>query len=549
MKRTLRIKPKVKTNQNPHKQKQQRAPRVVSLGSVDLQYTLHISKSDLMNHGVEFDKLEKVTDLSFLSSKKELWDNIQISSQNYLINFLLFINKANSTKSFIELIMFNSPKYSQDEMFLKEILTHVTEHNYLFLNEASVSRGTCNLSFAVKSGEDTKTFTICNDSNNEEIKNQEEDNSKDKEEENLLTKHIKCDYTPFDYFLYDFEEFFLTNEHLNISIKDLKEYFTHVKSHKNLKLVVNFTDVIKNMSKIDASFLETIRDILCMTEISVFEKKDTLGLFNLLNSQDGEKEIDEREIHDYFLNKILKNNHSTHHKTGVFLNGLNKISFVEVKGKNGETLQKEYDVLIHPKINHTNQKLIEEYKKLTIVNYAKLRSVFFGSLFGKSINSKHKGGLKKWYPSYLVGTESAKKILQIFKEKSEMPTDQSYYEVKLPKSFIEKEVQVQDLKTKEEKFVLDCNNVTKSTLRYYNPLFDGHLNSFFASEVIRKDLKNKGFINTNGFIKYDPVYRSVLGPSPARKKSPSKESDKNLEKLNVLPVKLPSLTTRPFKSY
>jgi hypothetical protein len=73
------------------------------------------------------------------------------------------------------------------------------------------------------------------------------------------------------------------------------------------------------------------------------------------------------------------------------------------------------------------------------------------------------------------------------------------------------------LKSKENKFILDCINERSSRLKIYHPLYDNHLNFFFSSEMNRKQLKEKGFINTNGFIMYDGTYRDVMGSSPKRK--------------------------------
>ena len=65
--------------------------------------------------------------------------------------------------------------------------------------------------------------------------------------------------------------------------------------------------------------------------------------------------------------------------------------------------------------------------------------------------------------------------------------------------------------SKEGGFILDCTNKSKSTLKDYVALYDYHLRGFFSSQLIRNYLKNKGFIDSKGFIMYDPVYRNVMG--------------------------------------
>jgi hypothetical protein len=114
------------------------------------------------------------------------------------------------------------------------------------------------------------------------------------------------------------------------------------------------------------------------------------------------------------------------------------------------------------------------------------------------------------------------------KNKLDFPTDENFYLVKLQKTKIEKDIQHEHMKKKEGNWVLDCVNKNSSSLRYYNPLYDDHLNSFFASGTVRKQLRNKGFINTNGFIMYDSNYRSVMGSSPKRKTANENDKEKQL---------------------
>ena len=55
-------------------------------------------------------------------------------------------------------------------------------------------------------------------------------------------------------------------------------------------------------------------------------------------------------------------------------------------------------------------------------------------------------------------------------------------------------------------------------MKDYVSLYDYHLRSFFSSETIRKDLKNKGFIDSKGFIMYDQEHRNVMRGKILKKK-------------------------------
>ena len=87
---------------------------------------------------------------------------------------------------------------------------------------------------------------------------------------------------------------------------------------------------------------------------------------------------------------------------------------------------------------------------------------------------------------------------------------------------------------KENGFVLDCTNKQKSTMKDYVSLYDYHLKTFFSSEYVRKDLKSKGFINTKGFIMYDPVHRNVMGTKKEKKKKNITEEEMKSKVMNSI---------------
>ena len=55
-------------------------------------------------------------------------------------------------------------------------------------------------------------------------------------------------------------------------------------------------------------------------------------------------------------------------------------------------------------------------------------------------------------------------------------------------------------------------------MKDYVSLYDFHLRTFFSSETIRKNLKSKGFIDSKGFIMYDPEHRNVMREKNTKKK-------------------------------
>ena len=85
------------------------------------------------------------------------------------------------------------------------------------------------------------------------------------------------------------------------------------------------------------------------------------------------------------------------------------------------------------------------------------------------------------------------------------------------------------LGSQEEGFILDCTNKEKSELKEYIPLYDYHLVYYFRSDVNKKELQKKGFINEKGFIMYDPVHRKRMRNDVEKKKLNEEETYKKVE--------------------
>lgn len=319
-----------------------------------------------------------------------------------------------------------------------------------------------------------------------------------------------CEIEEYDFLFIDLEEFI--NFHTKgFHLNELAEFMKSISSiDKKPRIVLNYPNILINLNVVNLELLETIMTIMSFTDIFLFEKKECLAFFNMLNQMNYEKDLNEKQLMEYFL-KEIPHQKAYVSKLGLFLDELQMFYVVERK-KDKILNNLNYEINLHPKINHFNQKIVDEYKKIMTINNSYFKSIFFGGYFSSYIFTEDH------FTSFFTGAESAKRVLEIFKNKIDFPDNQDFYVIKLQKNRISKNMEQQKLKQKEEKFVLDCVNKTNSIIKSYNPLFDENLNAFFASEVIRKQLKEKGFINTNGFVLYDSSYKSVLGGPPKPKK-------------------------------
>ena len=81
--------------------------RVLTLGNFNILYSLELTNEEIKKFGYEYLKdINSIEDLSFLLTFKYLWNKIKLSTDNNLINILLFVNNicSESNKAFYEFI-------------------------------------------------------------------------------------------------------------------------------------------------------------------------------------------------------------------------------------------------------------------------------------------------------------------------------------------------------------------------------------------------------------------------------------------------------------
>ena len=269
--------------------------------------------------------------------------------------------------------------------------------------------------------------------------------------------------------------------------------------------------------------MRLINELYDSTNIFFFDTKQCIKMFNkhYENFTDDNvnnlKKITRAKIYDYFIKGIAPatKDEVTGMKTGLFMDQLNKLTLIFTTKKAANS--QEFDCQPYPKINHNNMELIQQYRNILNTKKNDYYSVFISSIiihcasYAPSCQSTD-----VIYPSFLISLEVIKKKIEF--EKNDLEVDENIYKVKLDEKIIKKNLQIFSSGGKESGFVLDCTNKEKSTMKDYVSLYDYHLRTFFSSETIRKDLKNKGFINSEGFIMYDPEHRNIMRTLNKKKK-------------------------------
>ena len=270
------------------------------------------------------------------------------------------------------------------------------------------------------------------------------------------------------------------------------------------------------------------------TNIFFFDCRQCQKIFNKHYNTFTEDNINNRKkinnkskVFDYFIKGIASatKEEVTGMKTGLFMDKLNKFTIIFASSKSAN--KQEFDSQPHPKVNHSNLDLVNQYRKIIKENKNDYYSTLIASLVVNcTLYSPNCQSTEVLYPAFLIGLEIVKKKLEC--EKNNLPQDSKIYKVKLSEKILLKNLEQFASGGKEEGFVLDCLNKQKSSLKDYVSLCDYHLKNYFASENVRKDLKSKGFINDKGFIMYDPMHRGVMGIKTEKKqKRISEEEMKN----------------------
>jgi len=546
---------------------------ILSLGHYDIDYYITLSEEDMLKFHIEdVTQLKKYEDISFIIENQYLWQKIQLKTENRFINLLLYLNKISndSNKSYLEFIPYEEPVFYNEAV--KNMLKTVNDFNFFFVNNCSLNPETKKyFSLTIKYNDQETIFNFDKGENDNEIqkesgeeKNKEEEKKGDtylKNENNPFNK-IKCDCPQYNYFICSIEE--------SLSIKpyeDFIEFVIYAKLNYGALLAIEYGNISDNFN--DKESMTLLNKLYLITDIFLFDEIDAIYNFkkhyeiftkekskkkyfangeNLSDeqSQNNKSEFNDdiksqisiqnnikqknlnrynsvtrrrkdmtvKDLFEYFKKTIACNGALSilNSKLGIFLDvNFSKVTFIEVPMNIKATLL-SYDIKPYPKLSHNNVDLVELYKGILRQKRDFFKSIFFAGILNKIFHIKRKNfGMDVLYSGYLTGHEIVKRLLHLTTNEIPFPDNPKFYLVKINDNEVDEYVKKEYYNKKESKFVLDCTNLEKSKLKNYVPLFDYNLHEFFENKAIQKELANKGFINSKGFVNYDPYYRKGMG--------------------------------------
>ena len=522
--------------------------KLCSLGILDININLILTESQAEKYDFNIDDYNTVSDLKNLfyplttdyNTEIDYFKHIFLSSDNNLINTLLYINRAYKPKTFIEFIMPNKLDFGSNTKFVHNLLIDVCNMNYLFIVENKIIDVNSNIKFNIniideetKENIETKTFDLF-EMNDLEIKinNNENDNENLNENNDSVLFNLDYNFDKVDFFLVDL---FSYKELLYKNKYDIEKFlYKVIGDNKQIKIILIIN---KNcFTGYDfTSLIEKYREIIELSDIIFCDRKE-INYFlrtysNLKNCSidinNGNSSITSKDnsinnnylpgINKDLLNKKIPYNliNNTNENNNLDLimfdnekhrKNIPRISILFDSYFSSITLYEQIGTHMEIETKETfHFKLKQEKVDLFLKSGKIYFYIFIGGFLSRLIHNK--SFRVCFYAGYLLlekifkNTIKKKNIFKIDDYNVLVPNEKKGLKDKLIKL---NEKILEDQKCKEKGFVLDCTNLNECKIKIYNPLLDTNCASYLLKKNIFEHLKNKGFINKNGIVLKDP---------------------------------------------
>ena len=522
--------------------------KLCSLGILDININLILTESQAEKYDFNIDDYNTVSDLKNLfyplttdyNTEIDYFKHVFLSSDNNLINTLLYINRAYKPKTFIEFIMPNKLDFGSNTKFVHNLLMDVCNMNYLFIIENKLIDVNSNIKFNIniideetKENIETKTFDLF-EMNDLEIKinNNENDNENLNENNDSVLFNLDYNFDKADFFLVDL---FSYKELLYKNKYDIEKFlYKVIGDNKQIKIILIIN---KNcFTGYDfTSLIEKYREIIELSDIIFCDRKE-INYFlrtysNLKNCSidinNGNSSITSKDnsinnnylpgINKDLLNKKIPYNliNNTNENSNLDLimfdnekhrKNIPRISILFDSYFSSITLYEQIGTHMEIDTKETfHFKLKQEKVDLFLKSGKIYYYIFIGGFLSRLIHNK--SFRVCFYAGYLLlekifkNTIKKKNIFKIDDYNVLVPNEKKGLKDKLIKL---NEKILEDQKCKEKGFVLDCTNLNECKIKIYNPLLDTNCASYLLKKNIFEHLKNKGFINKNGIVLKDP---------------------------------------------
>ena len=358
--------------------------KIISLGCINITLSLELNKNDIEEHSINWDNLNNLKDLSFLKTESNLWNKIEIKSDDISTNFFLYMNKVNKNKIYIQYAALNEIIYDEEQKEFKDFIQQITGLNFLYLYSKKIFNSINNvINFELIYETNKKVFQLT--SVNKAVCNTEYNNMNIDEENNFikLSKN-KNIFKYFDYLFLDFKKIKQEFSHL-ISMKNWDIFLNNIKKDFGIKIIFYMDNFSLNTEE---------KKIFKNIDIFIFPDKNNMQ--NIINhiklkedhnqklkEYDDTKSVYERNNNNSkIFEKRKKNEDLKFKKNKTFQsNSLNKYSLFHSNISKISTLY-----------NNNNQKRIKTIhrnKSIEMKNISKISNITNTYNYSKLLNMKN----------------------------------------------------------------------------------------------------------------------------------------------------------------
>ena len=461
-----------------------------SFNKIEDLYTLFQFENDKQKKNLNYSS--SIKDYSFKNIMKISYlDYITLTSDNPLINTLLYVNRASKDKCFIEFIMPNQLEYSDNTKFIKKLIEIIFAKNYFFIVENSLIDAPCKIKFIIKIIDEksheilsSKIFDLF-EKNEIDIEGIEDSkNSEEKENiQKLFINRINYNFNKSQFFIIDLKEM----------IKILINYdniynilFKIINKICNLKIILIIDDNINTQNNNEILIIKKLIDLCDI----IFCFKNNMN--NFLKSF---YSINKRNISDKHPSKIFFLSKNYNNLTGLDLitkdfckyrQNIPRLSIIfeefnviRIYKQDFLKMSLSYENIFPLLLNIKNNLLNK--RDFIYLNSNKLYHIFIAGFLSRYIYNKQLEICLE------AGKLLMKKTIDILISKKENVTNQEYYNIEVKEKRFRFNKKIKGLISKEKHFILDCTNKEKSQKKEYNILADKNCLGFLTKKYYSKD--------------------------------------------------------------
>ena len=123
--------------------------KIITMGSLNLSLTLRLEKSEIQSLNINLRRLKTLNDLSFIIDNEFLWDRIELSSKNELLNTLFHMNKIKRIKNIVAYLVYDKLQFNEEQIKFQRLLDCILLANGVVIYPYDICKCKMNISFRI----------------------------------------------------------------------------------------------------------------------------------------------------------------------------------------------------------------------------------------------------------------------------------------------------------------------------------------------------------------------------------------------------------------